>query len=487
MYPYTFAPPMPTDLGNLGSPAPIYVILIVGMVLFMASHTMPALLPDPAKVGQVAPMILQWGFGIILLALLTQMTGLVPGVPQLHITYVHLATAFIIFFLIWNQVIAEIPEEESDSKRSTSSSSEKKDEKPEKKESKKETAETEPSPWDDLRAHPSAFLTTRLNRYLPWPFPMGRAAALGPELWWESGQPAHVGHYNRPEPEVKESEEQRKKRKEKEVAKEREKEKEKEKAKAKAEAVKEAEKAKEQKKAEENKRKELEKAKIKAAEMARLKALDDRQKQKLWRTKFLAMIIGIGLINRTLGFLLLLAFSLQLVSQELNVKPIPEAPVPSTSSGSFTRTSSSSESRSKIPSSKSTDDLEKAKRAKLDALKRQDEAAKPSESTSSTSSRGSSRRTESEQSSRSSKSSSSPSSKSSDIVTSSAIKEAAGSKTVTGIDPDSGVGVPYNIGFGVAYIHTKGELGALDIRPTVAASPGMIHPLMSSNYKGWAN
>ena len=58
-------------------------------------------------------MIFQWGFGICLLALreslawlrsmsllrcsgsVTTMTGLVPGVPQLHITYVHLAIAFI--------------------------------------------------------------------------------------------------------------------------------------------------------------------------------------------------------------------------------------------------------------------------------------------------------------------------------------------------------------------------------------------------------
>jgi hypothetical protein len=35
-------------------------------------------------------------------------------------------------------------------------------------------------------------LTTRLNRMLPWPFPMGRAKEKGPELWWESGMPSHV-------------------------------------------------------------------------------------------------------------------------------------------------------------------------------------------------------------------------------------------------------------------------------------------------------
>ena len=96
------------------------------------------------------------------------------------------------FFLIWNQVVADIPEEkERSSSSSSSSSSSKKEEKPsEKKESRDK--DPEPSSWDDLRAHPSAFLTTRLNRYLPWPFPMGQAAAAGPELWWESGKPAHV-------------------------------------------------------------------------------------------------------------------------------------------------------------------------------------------------------------------------------------------------------------------------------------------------------
>ena len=93
------------------------------------------------------------------------------------------------FFLVWNQVVADLPPEKSSS--SLSSSKEKEKPKEEKKEEKKEK-EPEPSPWDDLRAHPSAFLTTRLNRFLPWPFPMGRAAPVGPELWWESGQPEHV-------------------------------------------------------------------------------------------------------------------------------------------------------------------------------------------------------------------------------------------------------------------------------------------------------
>lgn len=46
--------------------------------------------------------------------------------------------------------------------------------------SKKETKkEEEVSPWEDLRAHPSAFLTTRLNKMMPWPFPMGKAVKEG--------------------------------------------------------------------------------------------------------------------------------------------------------------------------------------------------------------------------------------------------------------------------------------------------------------------
>lgn len=86
-----------------------------------------------------------------------------------------------------------IPPPKGESSRSSSSSSssrEKREEKPEKKAEKKK--EPESNPWDELRAHPSAFLTTRLNRLVAWPFPMGKAAAVGNELWWESGVPAHV-------------------------------------------------------------------------------------------------------------------------------------------------------------------------------------------------------------------------------------------------------------------------------------------------------
>jgi len=47
-YPQHYADPR---VENLGAPVPVYVILIIGMVLFMMSNAMPALTPDPAKIG----------------------------------------------------------------------------------------------------------------------------------------------------------------------------------------------------------------------------------------------------------------------------------------------------------------------------------------------------------------------------------------------------------------------------------------------------
>jgi len=88
---------------------------------------------------------------------------------------------------------AELPSPASQPSRSSSSPSASSREKPrEKPAEKKEVKAKNPSPWDEMRAHPSAFLTSRLNRLLPWPYPMGKAAAVGNELWWESGVPAHV-------------------------------------------------------------------------------------------------------------------------------------------------------------------------------------------------------------------------------------------------------------------------------------------------------
>jgi hypothetical protein len=96
---------------------------------------------------------------------------------------------------VWNQLASEVPAQPPDApaKPVPSASKEKpKEDKPE----KKAERPAAPSPWDDLRAHPSAFLTTRLNRAAMWPFPMGRAADVGPELWWESGTPSHVYVYS---------------------------------------------------------------------------------------------------------------------------------------------------------------------------------------------------------------------------------------------------------------------------------------------------
>ncbi len=94
---------------------------------------------------------------------------------------------------MWNHIVADRPPEPKQPSSSSSSSSSKEEEKKEEKKKEREPElEPEPTPWDDLRAHPSAFLTTRLNRVLPWPFPMGHASNEGPELWWESGTPVHV-------------------------------------------------------------------------------------------------------------------------------------------------------------------------------------------------------------------------------------------------------------------------------------------------------
>ncbi|WVQ83022.1 hypothetical protein IAT38_005160 [Cryptococcus sp. DSM 104549] len=497
--------------GDLSGPSPIYIILVMGIVFFMAANAMPTLIPAADRVWHVAPFVLQWGFIIIIFALMVQMVGLLPGVPQIHITYVHMTIATLLFILMWNHIVSDIqpaPEE----KKSSSSSSSKEKPKEEKKEEKKkeEKPPEEPSPWDDLRAHPSAFLTTRLNKMMPWPFPMGKAGRAGPELWWEKGTPSHVGHFNKPEgadPEAKKKaeEEEKKKKKEKE---EKEKAKEKEKEKAKAE---EAKKAKEKEAAAEKERaakeaaakakakeEEAKKAKELAkqkAEQARQKVVEDKQKQKLWRTKYLAMIIGISLLNKTLGFLLLLFFSLQMVSQELNdasappteFSAAPERPSPSYSSSSASKPSSSS------------DAAEKEKLAKMQAAKEKEKAAekgsssssaKPSSSSSSSSSKPSSNSSSEESSSKSSSSSSS-SSKSKDApVGSDAIRKAAGSTTVTNVDSEGGgFGVPYKVGFGMHYIHTPDALDKdkLDVPSLFIPSEGMSHPLMTTTYRQYAN
>ncbi|EAL20591.1 hypothetical protein CNBE5110 [Cryptococcus deneoformans B-3501A] len=55
--------------------------------------------------------------------------------------------------------------------------------------------------WANMKAHPSAFLTTRQAAPRIFPFPLGKTrpeAAVREELWWEGGNAPHVGHFNRP-------------------------------------------------------------------------------------------------------------------------------------------------------------------------------------------------------------------------------------------------------------------------------------------------
>ncbi|KAK8858692.1 hypothetical protein IAR55_002921 [Kwoniella newhampshirensis] len=494
-------------------PAPVYTMLIVGMVFFMAANVMPNLLPAADRVWNVAPFVLQWGFFIIIGALLVQMLGLLPVTPQLHITYVHMTIATLLFVIVWNQTTADLPQPAEERKPSSSSSSSSRDKPSEKKkEEKKEEKPAEPSPWDDSRSHPSAFLTTRFEKMVPWPFPLGKADRGGNELWWEKGVPSHVGHFNKPDNEAKKAEEEaqtkKKEQEEKEKAKAKEKDKDKEKVKGNGtekDSEKERERAEKEAAAkakataeEAKKKKEIEREK---AEAARKKAIEDRQKQKLWRTKHLAMITGISFLNKTLGFLLLLLFSLQLVSQELNQQPIADSS-PSVSSSSSASSSSSSKTSSG-DSEMEKARAEKEKLAKMQAVKEAEKAkaegkssslssSKPpsTSSTSRPSSSSSSRESSSSASSSRSSSSSSSSKSKGDPLGSEAVRKAADSKTVTHVDSEEGgFGVPYKVGFGLHYIHlpqakAKDEL---DTAPMYIPSEGMSHPLMTTTYRQYAN
>ena len=95
---------------------------------------------------------------------------------------------------MWNHIAADQPPEpkQSSSGGSSSSSSRSDERKDDKKRGKEDAKASKPTPWDNELSHPSAFLTTRFNRLLPWPFPLGKAGNDGPEVWWESGTPAHV-------------------------------------------------------------------------------------------------------------------------------------------------------------------------------------------------------------------------------------------------------------------------------------------------------
>ncbi|WVO12688.1 hypothetical protein L204_100294 [Cryptococcus depauperatus] len=470
-------------------PSPIYTLLILGLVMFMAANAMPMLVPAADRIWNVAPFFLQWGFFIVIIALMAQMIGLVPGVPQLHITYIHMTIAVLLFIVTWNQIVQpSIPAAEE--KKSSSSSSSRETPREEKKEEKKkeESKPEEPSPWDDLRAHPSAFLTTRLNKLMPWPFPMGKATAVGKELWWEKGMPLHVGHFNKPDPELMKAaqEEEKKKKQEEEAkkkAKEKEKEKEKERAKEKEKAIEKEKAAKEAAIREKAKEEEAKRAK----ELEKKKAVEDKQRQKLWRTKYLVMIIGISFVNKILGFLLLLFFSLQIVSQELNkAVPPPSQPSSTPQHSSLSSSTSDSSSSSKEPS---REDIEREKMARLRAMKEK-EAAEKSKLEKSSSSSSSKPSSSSSSSQESSKSSSSSSNSKDAPIGSDAIRKAAGSTTVTKMDAgeDSGLGVLYNVGFGMHYVTNLDADGKKpEMPPMPIPSTGMSHPLMTTTHWQYAN
>jgi hypothetical protein len=50
---YAYPPPNYSQVSRdaVGGAGPVYAILIIGMLLFMASNAMPALYPSPEKIG----------------------------------------------------------------------------------------------------------------------------------------------------------------------------------------------------------------------------------------------------------------------------------------------------------------------------------------------------------------------------------------------------------------------------------------------------
>ncbi|KAK7326159.1 hypothetical protein VNO80_33234 [Phaseolus coccineus] len=270
-------PATPTVYEQVGNPGYVYPILITGMVIFMASNVMPNLLPEAQRI--IGPVDETTAGRHVNASYLGQHDHCLSPVSRLQTT-----TADSRFFLVWNQMAADIPEPAPEKSSSSSSSASRESSKKEEKKEKKEKKEAEPSPWEEMRAHPSAFLTTRLNRMIPWPFPMGRAAKVGNELWWESGVPSHVyvptalfgcikltfssGHFNRPPADEPADKEAEKKKKELEQKEKEKKEKEKAKAEAQAKAEKEAAELKKRKEDEIKRQREMENAK-KAADVAR--------------------------------------------------------------------------------------------------------------------------------------------------------------------------------------------------------------------------
>ncbi|KAK4687058.1 hypothetical protein P7C73_g3068, partial [Tremellales sp. Uapishka_1] len=548
---YSIPPPSypVSSLDIILSPSPVYVILLIGMLLFVATNVMQNLLPEADRVVSVAPMILYWGFALCLVALCTSRgqerelmsdryadTWYVSrGPPSPHHVRPHDGSVSIvlpaleprrsrlgpgpIFLLVLllikregkgkaergtETVLVERREraQEADAMGRSACASERFSDDP------TEPLDAVAVPPRSGREQGDGSVVGERNAR-PCVCHLGTRRVAVPL----TGLAGHRGHFNKPDYEAEEAEEKKAKEKEKE----REKAKEKEKAKAKAEEEAKAKaKAKEE---EEQKKKDAEKAKIAAEENARSKAIEDRrvtlQNQKVWRTKYLAMIVGISLLNKTLGFLLLLFFSLQLVSQELNAKPIPP-PSSSKSSSTSNSGSSSSEDKEKLAKMQAMKEREKEKASSSSSSSRPKESSSSSSSPSvkpkeSSSSSSSSKPKESSSTSSSKESSSSskpkePSSSSSpkDPVTSEGIRKAGGSDTKTKVDSeDSHHAVPYKVrlsslsggltfaqvGIGMHYIHTLDKLGELDHEANFIPSDvgQMAHPLMTARYAGYAN
>jgi hypothetical protein len=166
-------------------------------------------------------------------------------------------------------------------------------------------------------------------------------------------------------------------------------------------------------------------------------------------------------VSRSLGFVLLLLFTVKLISQELNTSQAPKLAPIITSHDSHQMQESAvtalipQTSSSKAPNGTPTDNPEEV--AKMKALKQQAEKeelrkrekAKAAAAASSSASKPSSSASLSRQSSFSSATSSKDKQK---PVTSAAIGEAAGSATQT-TSADSAMGVPYSVSHGPLCVH----------------------------------
>ncbi|KIR24965.1 hypothetical protein I307_05073 [Cryptococcus deuterogattii 99/473] len=444
---------------------------------------MPVLSPAVDRIRHVADPILKWGFFIIISALLVQMLGLLPGVPYIHITYVHMVTAFLLFAILWNTFVP-VPNAQMEENKALPPKEDKLTAGKKRESSKEETKkEEEASPWEDLRAHPSAFLTTRLNKMMPWPFPMGKAVKGGKELWWEKGTHLQLGHFNKARPgKVKEEEESEKNIKPKpgteKKLKEKTEESGREEERRKGSMITGSEKISSRKKMapgeaatatstprrEEDKRnQEIEKTK--ESNMSN-QVMDARQRQKLCRTKNLVMIIGISSINMALGFLLLIFYSFQIISQELSHPMTPSEKLATPHSNS---NSSSSSSGFLETASRSVSANEKEP-TKLKVVK---ENAVSNEKVSS--SKPSSVRPDEMPASRKS------------------IQKPTGSNKVTKVDADddgTSTGTPnQQVEIGMHYIFNPEGKGGENVRNSSMQIPslGMPHPLMTTTYKQYAN